>query len=177
MKYIVTVLLLFFITSLNAKLIISPFDAMKIAYGDDVEISKKNILLKKQQVKKILKDAKVRKLHSKIIRVFKAEKNHALLGYGVLITRVMRTKTVTVLYIITKDGVLQSSEIIAFNEPAEYMPSKTWLKQFKNISTNKRLVVSKDIPTITGATLTARGLVDGSRVAFAFYKEILEDEK
>ncbi|QOY53047.1 FMN-binding protein [Candidatus Sulfurimonas baltica] len=173
MKQIFILLLILLTTNLSAKMLISPYDAMIAAYGETSEISKKNIVLKNTQAKKISQDAKV-KLYSKIIRVFTAKKDNELLGHGILISRTMRTKTVVVLYIITKDSVLKSSEIIAFNEPMEYLPSKTWLKQFENLSTDKRLRVSKDIPTITGATLTARGLVDGSRVAFAFYEEMLK---
>ncbi|QOY53684.1 FMN-binding protein [Candidatus Sulfurimonas marisnigri] len=173
MKKIIILAFLLLSIQLSAQMLISPYDAMKAAYGETSEISKKNIVLKNTQAKKISQDAKV-KLYSKITRVFTAKKENELLGHGILISRTMRTKTVVVLYIITKDSVLKSSEIIAFNEPMEYLPSKTWLEQFENLSTDKRLRVSKDIPTITGATLTARGLVDGSRVAFAFYEEIIK---
>ncbi|MCD6190216.1 MAG: FMN-binding protein, partial [Sulfurimonas sp.] len=67
-------------------------------------------------------------------------------------------------------------EIIAFNEPLEYLPSDKWNSQFENVSTDKMLRVSKEIPTITGATLSARSITDGSRVAFAFYNEVLRDK-
>ena len=39
------------------------------------------------------------------------------------------------------------------------------------------LRLSKEIPTITGATLSARSVTDGSRVAFAIYNEILKNEQ
>ena len=78
------------------------------------------------------------------------------------------------LYIISKDSILKSIEIIAFNEPAEYIPSKTWISQFENVDTSKRLRVGKEIPTITGATMSARSIVDGSRIALAFYDEMLK---
>lgn len=173
MKKITLFLVLFLVSSLDAKMIISPYKAMQAAYGENVEITKKNILLKKIQATKISQDAKV-KLYSKIIRVFTAKKDGTLLGHGILISRIMRTKTVVALYIIDSNEVLKSSEVIAFNEPIEYMPSQAWIDQFSNVSTQKRLYVKKEIPTITGATLTARALVDGSRVAFAFYKEIIK---
>ena len=158
---------------LSAKIITSPLDAMKQSYGKTSKVSKKNILLTSQQAKNISADAKA-KLKSKIFRVFKATKNNKVLGYGVLVNRKVRSKNAVVLYIISKDSILKSIEIIAFNEPTEYIPSKTWISQFENISTDKRLRISKEIPTITGATLSARSIVDGSRIAFALYDEILK---
>lgn len=159
--------------SLNAKMLISPIDVMKQNFGDDVEVTKKNILLNKSQIQTVQKDAKA-KIKNKIFRIFKATKNNKTLGYGVLVKRKVRSKSAVILYVISIDSILKSIEIIAFNEPAEYIPSKTWMKQFDEIPTNKMLKVSRDIPTITGATMSASSIVNGSRVAFAIYKEILK---
>lgn len=78
---------------------------------------------------------------------------------------------------ITRESVLKGIEIIAFNEPVEYLPSKEWNSQFQNIPTTKMLRLSKEIPTITGATLSARSVTDSSRVAFAFYNEVLKEKE
>ena len=43
-------LLLVFALPLSAKVLISPIDAMKYTYGEDSEISKKNILLSSEQL-------------------------------------------------------------------------------------------------------------------------------
>lgn len=173
MKHLFILILIFLTTNLSAKILISPFDAMKATYGEAVEVSKKNILLQNAQAEKINQDAKV-KLDTNIFRVFKALKNNETVGYGILINRKVRSKNAVVLYMISKDSILKGIEIIAFNEPPEYIPSKTWIKQFDNISTDERLILSKDIPTITGATLSARSLVDSSRIAFALYNEMLK---
>ena len=173
MKLIFIPIFLLLTTGLSAKMLVSPFDVMKSSYGETAEISKKNILLKKSQAKKIQQDAKT-KIKSKIFRVFKATSKGKVLGFGILVNKKVRSKNAAILYIISKDSILKSIEIVAFNEPMEYIPSKTWIKQFENVSTDKRLRISKEIPTITGATLSARSIVDGSRVAFAFYEEILK---
>ena len=165
--------LLLFALPLSAKILISPIDAMKSTYGYNSTITKKNILLSKSQAKLIEKNSK-QKLSSKIFRIFKATKDNKLIGYGVLINKKVRSKNTVVLYFISEDSILKSIEIIAFNEPLEYLPSKNWNSQFKDISTNTMLKSSKDIPTITGATLSARAITNGSRIAFAIYNEMLE---
>lgn len=176
MKQVTLYIFLLLTTGLSAKILISPIDVMQQSYGVNSEISKKNILLKNDQVKKIQQDAKA-KIKSKIFRVFKAIYKNKILGYGIVLNQKVRSKNAVIIYMISNDSILKSIEIIAFNEPPEYIPSETWIKQFENITTDQRLRVSKEIPTITGATLSARSIVDGSRIAFAFYEEILKGKK
>jgi len=161
--------------SLNAVMLISPQEAMNFAYGEDAKIVKKNILLTKKQASVIQKEARG-KLRSKIFRIFKATKNNKILGYGILVNKKVRSKNAVILYFIS-NGILKSIEIIAFNEPMEYLPSKKWNSQFENIETEKMLRVSKEIPTISGATLSARTITDGSRLAFSNYNEILKGKE
>ncbi len=158
---------------ISANVLISPIDAMKQSFGTHATVVKKNILINNEQAKTIQTNAKV-KLSSKIFRTFKATKDGKTLGYGVLINNKVRSKNAVVLYLISKESTLLSIEIIAFNEPMEYIPSKKWISQFENIPTDKQLNVGREIPTITGATLSARSITDSSRLAFAFYNEMLK---
>jgi len=170
-----TLLLFILALPLSAKMITSPIDAMKSTFGADCEVSKKNILLNSSRAKMIQKNAKV-KLTSKIFRTFKAIKDGEIQGYGILINRKIRSKNGVVLFMINKDSLLESIEVIAFNEPMEYIPSKKWLTQFDKVPTDKKLRVGRDIATVTGATLSARSVTDGSRLAFAFYNEMLKEK-
>lgn len=139
-----------------------------------VKSAKKNILLSSQQAARITEEAKV-KLDTKIFRIFKAIKADKVLGFGILVNNKVRSKNAVVIYFITPQSILKGIEIIAFNEPDEYIPSKEWNSQFQNIETTKMLRSSKEIPTITGATLSARSITDSSRVAFALYNEVLKN--
>ena len=163
-----------FALSLSAKVLISPIEALKENYSLSADVSKKNLLLTKEKFQNIQKSAKV-KLDTKIYRIFTAKEHEKVLGFGILINKQVRSKNAVVLYFISK-SVLKGIEIIAFNEPQEYIPTKHWNEQFKNIPTDKMLRLSTDIPTITGATLSARSITDGSRVAFAIYNELLKEQ-
>ncbi len=158
---------------LSAKVLISPQESMKMAFGDGVEVTKKNILLKKDQAQRVQKSARV-KIPSKIVRVYTAIKDSEIVGYGILVNKKVRSKNGVILYHISKDDLLLSIEVISFNEPLEYLPSENWNKQFNNTKTDHMLQVSKNIPTISGATLSANAITDGSRIAFAVYNEILK---
>lgn len=169
-KYFITILLI--ALPLSAKVLISPIEAMKENFSVNAIISKRNILLSNATFKKVQKDAKTR-LTTKIYRIYIAKKDNKILGYGILINKKVRSKNAVVLYLISKD-ILKSIEIIAFNESREYLPTKRWKSQFQNISTNKMLKLSRNIVTITGATLSARSVTSGSRIAFAIYKEVIK---
>jgi Na+-translocating ferredoxin:NAD+ oxidoreductase RnfG subunit len=173
MKNIFFFLILLLLSStLSAKVLLSPIDAMKENYSKTAAITKKNILLSSEQFKKVQTAAKT-KLSTKIYRIYIAKEGNKILGYGILINHKVRSKNAVVIYFISK-GKLEGIEIIAFNEPHEYIPSKTWREQFKDIPTDKMLQLSRDIPTITGATLSARSVTDSSRIAFALYNELLK---
>jgi len=173
MLKIYQLLLLVLIIELSAKKLNSPYEVMKYSFGPDVEVVKKNIILKKSQALSIQKSAKV-KLNSKIFRYFKAVRNSEIIGYGILINRKVRSKNAVVLYMIDTNSTLKGIEIIAFNEPEEYITSKKWNALFEGTSTQSNLYLGKGIPTITGATLSARTVTDGSRIASAFYNEVLK---
>ena len=174
MKNLFKILIFLFVTQLQAQVLISPMNAMKESYGSDVTVSKKNILLTKDKFSAIQKSARV-KLDTKIYRIFTAKKDENILGYGILINKKVRSKNAVVLYFIA-DKTLKSIEIVAFNEPREYIPTKKWNSQFEGIKTDTKLELNRDIPSISGATLSARTVTDGSRVAFALYNELLKDK-
>ena len=168
-------ILVFLTASLNAQVLISPQESMKMAFGEDITLTKKNILLKKTQAEKIQESAKV-KLSTKIYRILSASRDSKIIGYGILINQKVRSKNAVIMYHILNDSTLNSIEIIAFNEPLEYIPSKNWNEQFNKTKTDKMLRLSRDIPTISGATLSARAITDASRIAFGIYNELLKDK-
>lgn len=159
---------------LSATVLVSPVEAMKEHYAPHAIISKKNILLSKKNFTLIQQSAKA-KLNTKIYRIYTAKVDAKVLGFGILINHKVRSKNAVILYFISKN-ILEDIEIIAFNEPKEYLPTKRWKAQFHNIQTNKMLKLSRDIPSISGATLSARSVTDSSRIAFAIYNQLLKGQ-
>ncbi|MFH0709940.1 MAG: FMN-binding protein [Pseudomonadota bacterium] len=125
-----------------------------------------NIILSDAQVTELSK-ASMQKIDSKLYRLYLAQNGDKTVGYGVLMNKKVRTKTAISLYLIGVDGKIKSIEIVAFNEPIEYLPSATWLNVFDQKSSANTLKLNQDIPTTTGATLSARAITDGARAALA----------
>ena len=173
MRYLLLTFII--ITSLQAKLLINPFDAMHAVYGDDVKIEKRNVLLTIDKAKTVYKQAGMQK-GSKIFRTFKVKKEDQIIAYGILISRVVRSKDAAILYMISPKGVIEHVEIIAFNEPPEFIPSKQYVSQFEGKTDQDTLRVGKDIPTVTGATMGARNCTDGARLALAVFDMLFKEK-
>ena len=162
-------LLLLFALTLQAKLLISPFDAMKLHFGEDSTIEKKSLLLSSKEAKAVTKLAKV-KLETKLYKSFRAFNDDKLLGYGILVLHKVRSKETAVLSIITPDGRLKTIEIVAFNEPIEYLPSKSWIEVLNNQTLSDSLTLGKDVPSISAATMSARAATNAARIALSIYE-------
>jgi len=130
------------------------------------EVEPKQLILTKEQYRKVQARAKA-KVSTKVYRYYVIKSGSKTVGYGVLISRKVRTKMASVLYGFTPSGTLKFAEIMAFGEPPEYIPHDTWMGQFKEKGKNAALKMGKDIPTISGATLSARNVSDGARIARA----------
>ena len=101
-----------------------------------------------------------------------------VLGYAYVDTHKVRTKTGTVLYAINQEGKLLAVEVLVFNEPLEYLPEKSWLRNFEGKRLGKdQLRFKKDIPNITGATITARAITDNTRKVLAMWQVLFGEGK
>jgi len=155
-----------------ASVLITPEDALKATFGTDIEVSKKSLLLKASQAKKIEKESKT-VLESKLVRLYIA-KEKTLKAYGILLNRKVRTKKTAVLYMMTPNARLKAAEIVLFQEPIEYLPTQTWIQQFNDVNDSKSLRIGQDISVITGATMSARTITDGARQAMAIFNEVIK---
>ncbi len=156
-----------------AKTNVSIEKAVKTSFTSVSVVEAKQIVLTKVQYEKIKKRAKTA-VRTKIYRYYAIKSGTKTIGYGVLITRKVRTKKATVLYAFDLGGKLKFSEIMAFGEPPEFIPNKQWMAQFKNQTSSAALTMGKDIPTISGSTLSARTISDGARIARAIYETVLK---
>ena len=149
---------------LMAQVIITPQSALKAVYGEEIAIDKKRVLLKGEEAAAVQKHSHG-VLQSKLITLYEVGGKTG--AYAILLSRKIRTKTATVLYMIDSDGTLRAAEIIAFNEPPEYLPGASWMKQFEHVGKAGSLQVGSGVSVITGATLSARSIAEGARLAMA----------
>jgi len=177
MKYIFNLLLLgvFFTSSSFAKTNVSVKKVIETSFDNVSAIDSKSLILSPAQFKKVRSRAKAA-IKTKVYRYYDIVSAGKSIGKAVLITRKVRSKKATVLYAFDKKGTLHFSEIMAFGEPPEFIPSSIWMSQLQKQSPKAKLTVGKDIPTISGATLSARSITEGARVARAIYEIVLKSK-
>lgn len=140
--------------------IIEPF------FSKNSTMSKKQFTLSTQARNVLQKKAKAR-IDSNVIRMYTVKKGKQVEGYAVLVVKKVRTKKTAVLYMIGQNKEIKHIEILIFHEPSEYKPKQAWRDVFEGKKQSDNLYAGKGIPTISGATLSARAIADASRIALA----------
>lgn len=161
---IIFVLLLFIDFSV-AGLLIKPDEVLRENFSK-AKIIKKNILLTKSQVRLVQSMSKVKLPHF-IFTIYIAKENGKTIGYALLHSHKVRTKNEVVLVTFDKNCNVKDVETIAFYEPPEYIPSDKWRLNFIDKNKENLPVLRRNIPNITGVTLSARVLIDAVRQSIA----------
>jgi len=78
---------------------------------------------------------------------------------------------------IDPKGKIKAIEILAFNEPSEFKPKKKWINTLKGKNINDPLRINQDIHTISGATLSARNVAEGARIALAIFDTVIKGKQ
>lgn len=146
----------------SAQVFKKPDEALRSAFPDADQMLARDVILTSEMQKRIQELARAR-VDDRMVTFYEARKGGALLGYAVIQSHIVRTKRETLAIAFAPDGALKKVEIIAFLEPAEYMPPGRWLAHFEKKTAGDRLAVGQDIPPISGATLSARGIAEQAR--------------
>ena len=162
-------------SSSYAKAKVSVKEVIETSFEQVSDVKPKSLILSSVQFKKVRATAKTA-IDTKVYRYYNIEGTGKSLGKAVLITRKVRSKKATILYAFDTKGTLRFSEIMAFGEPPEFKPSQIWMSQLKAQKPSSKLTVGKDIPTISGATLSARTITEGARIARAIYQIVLKSK-
>lgn len=132
----------------------------------------KRFFLTEDQQKQVETLARTR-LDSKLVTMYLGRRGEKLLGYAMIDAHTVRTLPEAVMVVLTPDGRVASTLILAFYEPLDYLPPERWLKQFDQARLTPDLRVGGRIAGITGATLTARAMAESVRKVLALYQVLI----
>lgn len=141
-------------------------EALKTAFPEAEKIEKLEIFLSDEQASEIESISRSR-LDSRLFIAYKGMRGDKILGYAIIETHTLRTKTETVMFVVNPEGTLDHAEILAFFEPPEYMPGDNWIELFYGKSARDSVRIGKDIPNITGATITSNSFAQTVRQMLA----------
>ena len=166
MNKIVTWLLasLFVSSSLFAG-VISRDQALALAFPG-AQIRTNMLFLTRDEVKKAAEISGT-EVSSALVAQYQALASGKAIGRAYLDTHIVRTKRESLLVILNPDASVRRIEVVAFDEPPEYLPSAKWYDQFTGKKLDSSVSLKGAIHPVTGASLTARAVVDSVRRVLA----------
>lgn len=169
------IFLLIFTNTAFSKVFLKRDHALKLAFPEADTIEKEQIFLSSDQVK-VIESLSKTKVNSKFYVFYVAKKDLNIIGYALIDTHTLRSKTETVMFVIKPDGTLREAEILAFFEPMEYMPNDKWIDLFNDRMLDNSLEIGRNIPNITGATITSNSMTKAVRKVLAIYKVVFKEK-
>jgi Na+-translocating ferredoxin:NAD+ oxidoreductase RnfG subunit len=135
-------------------------------------IEKRAELLNDTQVLAVEQRAQA-KLESHIATLHTAWQGDHVLGYAFIDVHQVRTLPEALLVVISPEGRVRQTRMLAFHEPKDYLPPARWLKQFEQRGLTRELRVGGTVHGIAGATLSTRAVTNGVRRALALYEVLV----
>jgi len=148
-------------------------EALKLAFPDAERVEPKDFFLTAAQRAAIEAQAKS-SLDSDLVTVYVGSRAGIPSGYAIFDTHVVRTLPETFLVVLSPDGKVAATHLLAFYEPTEYAPPARWMEQFRDKTSDDELRVGRGIAGITGSTLTSEAVTGGVRRALAIYAVLLK---
>jgi hypothetical protein len=148
-------------------------EALEQAFPGATRIDRKNVFLTEEQVGELTRMGRS-PWEGRVVTYYAAFRETTLLGYALVDTHRVRTKTETALVSVTPEGRVGGVFMMAFFEPDEYMATERWLGQLIGRGLEDGFGIRREIDVITGATLTSEAMSVLVRKALAFYEVILQ---
>jgi hypothetical protein len=145
---------------------------LRIAFPDADNIEPRDFFVTAEQRQEIERRAQA-PLATDLLTIYVGHRNGSITGYAILDTHTVRTLPETFLVVLTPEGTVAATHLLAFYEPLEYSPSAHWLQQFNGKDANSDLRPGRGIAAITGSTLTSQAVSSGIARALAMHAVLI----
>ena len=135
-------------------------------------VERRTFALTAAQARAVERRARVQ-LPSRLITAYPAWRGDTLAGTAFFESRTIRTMPGVFMVVVAPDTTITRIEVLAFHEPPDYRPTARWLGGFARRRLDDRLWPARDLPTLAGATLSARSVTESARLALALYETVL----
>jgi hypothetical protein len=149
-------------------------EALQLAFPDAERVEARDFFLTRQQSAEIERRSKA-PLETDLVTIYVGHEHGEVSGYAILDTHTVRTLPETFLVVLTPEGEVAATHVLAFYEPLEYLPPDRWLTQFEGKGLGDDLRIGQGIAAITGSTLSSHAVARGIRRALALYGVLLQD--
>lgn len=156
----------------HAKILHSKEGALRLAFPNGEAVKPLHLFLDELQVAAIERQSGAR-VKSRVVTLYVGDKGGQPTGFALIDSHVVRTLPETFMVVFDADGRVRAVHILAFHEPLEYLPGRSWLRQFAGRTLSTGLRMRGDIAGIAGATMSAQAITKGVRKALATFQVAL----
>lgn len=150
--------------------------AQKILFPDADSFIDHSVKLTNDQKKQIKKLSGLRQRWDKQA-VWRVEKEKQLIGWFIVDNVVGKHEFITYGTALSPDGHVIGIEIMSYREThGDEVRQASWREQLKGKTLNDKFKLDKDVPNISGATLSCRNVMDGVKRLLAFQQIVLSNE-
>jgi hypothetical protein len=147
-------------------------EALAIAFPG-AEITRRAEALTKEQASEVAKRSGD-KPSSLLVFAYEARIDGKLVGTAYFDAHLVRTLPETLMIVVDPSGRIARIDVLAFNEPKDYLAPERWLEQFPGRELDDELHLRRGIDGISGATLTARAVTKTARRILAVHQVLSE---
>jgi FMN-binding protein len=135
-------------------------------------IERRAIALSEAQARAVETRARAR-LSSRLVTAYLARRDGALVGTAFFDVRTVRTMPAVFMIVVAPDSTVARIDVLAFHEPPDYRPLPRWLALATRHRLGESLWPGRDLPHLSGATLSARAVTEATRTALALFEVVV----
>lgn len=157
----------------SAQEVLTQQEALRLAFPGATAIERKTAFLGDPEA------ARVRALAGRGVEVrpgavtyYVGRRGSEPLGVAYFDVHRVRTLSEVLMVVVSPRGTVERVEVLRFSEPPEYRAPEGWLQQFRGKVLSAGLSIRRDVPNISGATLTADAVADAVRRVLAQHQVI-----
>ncbi len=151
--------------------VLSQDEALRMAFGGDAEIERRTAFLEPAEVERAAELAGSGvEVEEPLVTHYVARRDGEPVGVAYFDAHPVRTLTEVLMIVVGPDDRVERVEVLRFDEPQEYRPPGGWLDEFGGVRLSDGS--ARDVPNITGATLTSDAVEDAVRRSLALHRVI-----
>lgn len=154
----------------SARRFLAREQALELAFGTGADVRREALFLTPAQLEsaRALAGPGVA-VEGALVTRYVGRRGGAAAGTAYFDTHRVRTLPETLMVVVAPDGSVSRVEVLAFGEPADYLPRARWYEQFRRRRLDRDLALSRGVHGVTGATLSGRAATEAVRRVLAIH--------
>lgn len=147
-------------------------EALRLAFPAPLRIERRTAFLDEAQLDRVRDLAGDGSIRQGVVTYYVAVGPAGPVGAAYFDSHRVRTHGQVLMFVIDAQARLRRTEVLHFAEPPEYRAPERWLELFRGHTLSPRLSLKRDIPNMTGATLTSQAVTQAARRVLALHRVI-----